>query len=370
MDRLRVGIDANFLYRDKRGMGRLVKNLITWIYKLNSSFNFILVSNSWGDSSLKLKNIFKDFNFGYLHARKKYRNYFDLFWFPWARVDYLPYCPRVVGIYDTAPFLYLESNYKKDQKRLEFAAKNADIIVTTSFFSKEAIKRDLDVSAEKIRVVYPGVDETFFQLNLNSDDKKKLKYISSMKEGFWMYVGSHDKRKNIVNLIRAFKIYKEKTKSAKKLVMAGERPKKTSRFAKILGVKDLYDFVSGIGLEGEVLWLGEISDKEMNELYNRAELFVFPSTCEGFGFPVAEAMASGLPAICSDRSSIPEVGGDAVLYFNPEEPSEIANLALKLDKDFALREGLKKSGMLQVKKFKFQNCAEEYIKIFKEAVRR
>lgn len=121
---------------------------------------------------------------------------------------------------------------------------------------------------------------------------------------------------------------------------------------------------------GDVLFLGWVSDSLLEALYQRAECFVFPSLAEGFGLPVLEAMARGLPVACSNSSSLPEVAGDAALYFDPLDVGAIKSAVETLLTDEALRQELAAKGLLQARKFSWRRAAKETALVYRHALRR
>lgn len=152
-----------------------------------------------------------------------------------------------------------------------------------------------------------------------------------MESKYILYLGSNHKRKNINGLKKAFKILKEKYRIPHELVLAGVK--------------------------------NHISGDEKWQLLKNAEVFVFPSFYEGFGMPVLEAQAVGLPVVASKISSFPEILGDSALLIDPYKPEEIAETIYKIIKNPKLRNSLIKKSQENVKRFSWQKCAEETLKI-------
>ena len=117
-------------------------------------------------------------------------------------------------------------------------------------------------------------------------------------------------------------------------------------------------------------YLGFISDKELAKVYNLASLFVFPSFYEGFGLPPLEAMACGTPVVCSNASSLPEVGGDAVLYCNPHDTDDIKDKIAMVLQDKELQKEMIDKGLQQAKKFSWEKSAQEHKRVFSELMKK
>lgn len=121
-----------------------------------------------------------------------------------------------------------------------------------------------------------------------------------------------------------------------------------------------------LGIDGDVAWLGWVTDADLEGLYAESRLLVFPSLYEGFGLPVAEAMLRGLPVACSDRGSLAEIAGEAALIFDPEQPQAIADAVQRLVSDHALRERLIPAGREQASRFTWEAAAHGYLRSFSQ----
>ncbi|MBI2251740.1 MAG: glycosyltransferase family 4 protein, partial [Armatimonadetes bacterium] len=213
----------------------------------------------------------------------------------------------------------------------------------------------LNVKAEKIQVIYPGIDTQFYPLNFSLEKKTfLLKKYSQEGAPFIFWIGSIEKRKNITGLIKAFKILKEEEKIPHKLILGGAAANN----------KEELKAIKKLGLEYEVIFLENINDLKLLELYNLADLFIFPSFYEGFGLPVLEAFACGTPVALADSSSLPEVAKDAALYFNPEDTYEIARACAKILKDKSIQEKLRNLGFKRVLDFSWRKSIDKLLVFF------
>lgn len=264
------------------------------------------------------------------------------------------FCPAVVTIHDVAYLHYPDEFLKKDLYQLknwtEYSLHNATKIITVSKTTKKDVMRFYHTPENKIEVVYNGFEKEI-------DDQAVLGAGSQMTplipSPYVLYVGTIQPRKNIIALIRAMTVL-NKAHPEFTLVITG---KKGWLFDQIFKeARNLY-------LENKIIFTGYVTDEELVTLYQKAFCFVLPSFYEGFGIPVLEAMSFGCPVISSFSSSLPEVGGEAMLYFDPDNHSELADKIVLLESDKKLRIDLIKKGRQRIKLFSWNKCAKETLKI-------
>jgi glycosyltransferase involved in cell wall biosynthesis len=240
----------------------------------------------------------------------------------------------------------------------KFALKHAEkIIVPSEFTKKELIDLyslgfSLKELENKIKVIYHGYDEKTYRIIKDLRFKNKDSKFKSQE--FILYIGRLEKKKNVLGLIKAFKIFKTynlqpttyKLKSYN-LILIGQPGFGYEEIKKEL--KDQKDIIE----------LGWVEQKDLPYFLNKAFLFIIPSFYEGFGLPVIEAMACGTPVIASQAGSLPEITGGAALLFNPNKPEELAEAMKKVLEDENLRKKLQAKGFEQAKKFSWSKCAKE-----------
>ncbi|MDD2766487.1 MAG: glycosyltransferase family 1 protein [Candidatus Moranbacteria bacterium] len=260
-----------------------------------------------------------------------------------------------VTIHDLAFRRYPETFPKTHLFKLNFllgvALRRADKIIAVS----ESTKKDVveffpHISEDRIRVIHHGFDGEFFGTKLSSEELRLLLTSYSLLPGqYVLYVGALQPRKNLVRLIQAFDEAK-KTAPDMKLVLAGE-PAWLSQ--SILEVREKSPY------KKDILLTGAVSFSDLRSLYQGARFFVFPSLYEGFGLPILEAFASGVPVMTANNSSLLEVGGDAVLFCDALDVSDMTEKLLCLWSDEQLRRTLIQKGKEQLQKFSWDKCARE-----------
>lgn len=286
----------------------------------------------------------------------------DVFFSP---AHYAPrFCPVpfVVTIHDLSYFYFQEEFLKKDLYKLinwtKYAVEKAQKIIAVSKTTKKDIVKFYPKTESKIEVIYNG-----FEKNINASSKLTFKSISEkynvIKETYILYVGTLQPRKNVPVLIKAFKQFKEQN-SEFKLVLVG---KKGWLYDQI------YQEVADSQLTDSVIFTGYVPDDELCILYQNAFCFVLPSLYEGFGVPVLEAMSFGCPVISSFASSLPEVGGEAAMYFDPKSVEGLVDDLSDLKKDSKLKTSLIKRGKERVKLFSWEKTGKETLDIISKAVK-
>ena len=237
---------------------------------------------------------------------------------------------------------------------IEYAIKKADLILTVSEFSKEQIVELMGLDESKIRVVYNGVDKRFI-----IQTPRGIQTISGLiPQEYILFVGTFEARKNIGRLIEAFAIFKKSSaKEVSKLKLAIVGKPSSGIFSD--RNKEINDLMRALDLKNEVILCGYVSDSDLPELYRNACMIAFPSTYEGFGLPIIEGFASGVPVLTSDICSMPEIAGSAALLVDPYKVNDIADKMETLMFDIPLRERLIAAGHERIKEFTWQHSAHQ-----------
>lgn len=263
---------------------------------------------------------------------------------------------RVTIIHDLTPIKFPKWHHFHSQMLqrifLPGILKRADLIITNSQNTRNDVIKYSHQAKNKTVKIYLG-KEAFFKPTESSLILKK--YI--IEKPYFLFTGTIEPRKNLIRLLDAYQLFREKSGSEYQLIFIGGKGWKSDEFYKTLG-KHKY--------KTDIKILGYVDRKNMPALYSGAYAFIYPSLYEGFGLPVLEAMACGTPCLISNVSSLPEVGGDASLYFDPNSSNEISDKMIEIANNKDLRENLSKISLEQAKKFSWEKYAKEFVSLLEE----
>ncbi|ASU33667.1 glycosyltransferase family 4 protein [Mucilaginibacter xinganensis] len=243
------------------------------------------------------------------------------------------------------------------------AAKRSPFVITPTEWSKKQIHHFTKIANDKLLVIYEGPKA----LKNNDDGEHATTVLGSFSispQNYILHVGSMFKRKNIPALIEAFAKVKNTGYPGLKLVLAG--PKPANYFDS--DFKLISDAIESHQLKGSVVLTGYLSDIELSDFYQNALMYVFPSINEGFGIPILEAFKNKLPVLVADNTCLPEVGGDAVLTFNPFDTNDIAEKIKTTLDNLDLRKDLISKGQLRLQFFSWENTAKQLVQVFKKSI--
>lgn len=225
-------------------------------------------------------------------------------------------------------------------------ARKAKRIATVSYYSKEDITRSFKIDYDKIDVVYDGINQIFEPISEEEKIKTREKYTGGQE--YFLFVGALHPRKNVSGLLKAFDAFKSYENSPVKMVIVGGEMHKTG---------DIFDTYDNMRFRDDVVFTGRVSTEELHFIFGAALALTFVPFFEGFGIPIVEAMSAGIPVICSNTTSMPEVGGNAVLYADPVKIEQITEAMLKIAEDPALRAEMVEKGFVQKNKFSWDETA-------------
>ncbi len=250
---------------------------------------------------------------------------------------------------------YGANSYDYFRWSTKFALKYAACVIAVSNFSKNELLSHCKFDKTKIKVIHNGYNSKLYK---KIDDAETVNSILSeygIEQPYFFYIGRLDKKKNIASLVEAYAILCDKYKDINhKLVLVGDAN---------FGYDEIKYMTREFDLVNDVIMPGWIDEEIIPYLYSGASAFVFPSKYEGFGIPLLQAMACGVPVAASKISSIPEVAGEAAVYFNPEYSLSIAEAMYRVVSDKELVEWLIDKGQKRVKNFSWEKCAKETLEI-------
>lgn len=270
--------------------------------------------------------------------------------------------PWIVTIYDLSFMKFPYSFNPLNRIYLNYAVRDSVSRANRIIAISESTKRDLmahfGVSADKVRVIYCGVDSPL-KPDSDSTGVAQLRARYSLPEKFILYLGTIEPRKNIVRLLRAFAHAKRDARLPHRLVLVGARGWKYEKVDRV---------VEEESIENDVIFTGYAPQEELAPWYRAADLFVYPSLYEGFGLPPLDAMAYGTPVVTSNAASLPEVVGDAALTVTPEDERALADAIVRALTDHQLREAMIARGITQASKFSWERAARETTALYAEVL--
>ena len=240
----------------------------------------------------------------------------------------------------------------------ERAIKKAKLIICISEHIKQVVQERYGVADDRLAVVYLGVSESFRPIE-DSICKSRIKDLYGIQKPYFLFSGRWEPRKNIIRIIQAFARFKQQSQSDIQLVFTGERTWMADEADKI---------IRELKLENDIIDLGKSAVEELPFLYSGAVALVYPSLWEGFGFPIVEGMAAGVPVITSDNSSMAEVGAGAARFVNPLSVESIAEAMYELATDTELRTSLRERGLQRARIFNWHNTAVQTLNIYEKMV--
>jgi len=282
----------------------------------------------------------------------------DILWVPHLNLPLLPIRAKkvVATIHDVNHLAGVSpiSRVKRKYAYLLFqnAVNKANLIFTVSEFSKKELTKYTAVNPEKIKVVYCGVDQSFFQ---DTKNDKSLK----LPDNYILYVGNVKPHKNLISLLKAYCLLSNELKSKYQLVIIGKKE------GFITEDKEIDEYIKSNNLEKQITFTGYVEDFDLPKIYQQAALFVFPSLYEGFGLPILEALAANILVISSNAASLREIGGEAVIYFDPMNYSELAQKMLECLENSIDKSFLNAQREIQLEKFTWEKAIENHKQGFK-----
>jgi len=369
-----IGIDAR-TYFFRSGLGRYCRNMLSSLLNEFEDCRFIFwlsnqktVSDFPVNHSENLEIRISQAPFGNLEAEKAVlcgevnASSVDLFFSPYSPNPIGIRSPRVLTVHDLTAFRFPEMHLESTVKYLKDALAESMMTVTSLVADSECTARDIKTFFPKfaadIAVVPLGVEKRFFA----EPDSKNITGIlcryGLKDKNYVLYVGNLETRKNLLRAVQAY--HNSSLFGSIPMVLAG---------APRWGSEELLDYIRLNNLAEKVCLMDYVSDEDLPVLYRGALFFIYVSLYEGFGLPVLEAMACGPPILVSNKSSLPEVVGNAALFVNPLQIEEIRAGMERLFDDSCLRKNLSNAGMLRAKGFTWEKAAKKLGRILIDTAR-
>ncbi|MCX6739975.1 MAG: glycosyltransferase family 1 protein [Candidatus Parcubacteria bacterium] len=378
---MQIAIDIRCLMSPTySGVAQYTHNLLCNLLKIDRHNQYKLFYNSGQDVKKNLPNFDQPnveiYGFNYpnklINSSFLFLNYpkiekllhgCDLFFIPNLNFCALESATRkIITIHDLSYELY--PHFFSDKQRLwhqlirpKKLISQCYKIIADSENTKKDLQRIYQLPAEKINVIYPGLNHDFYKLiEPNHPKFKIIKEKYNLPEKFILYLGTIEPRKNIIGIIEAFNSYQAKNnRTDLNLVIAGAQGWKNN---------NVYKAAQNSPYNSQIIFTGYIAESDKPYLYSLAELFVFPSFYEGFGFPVLEAQACGVPVIAALNSSFPEILADSAALINPDSISQLAVEIETILNDSIYKQSIINKGIANCQRFSWQKCAQETLNLF------
>jgi glycosyltransferase involved in cell wall biosynthesis len=363
---MRIGFDAKRIFHNHTGLGNYGRNLVTGLETWYPEHDYLLFTPPNADVPFhpaRARVIYPD-----LALSGVWRSYSIIRQLVLEKVDIyhglsneMPFSLAggnikvAVSIHDIIfrkyPKAYAFPDRLVYERKTRFALRHADIIITSSQATANDLLETYHVDKHKLRVLYPAIESLFYKqeaVNLNLP-------ATGIPDEFLLFVGTGNDRKNLKVLVDAYLTLPEKERIP--VMVVGGKSKYRTYMEAYIEQKKLTAFF---------IFAGACSNESLKVLYKRATALIYPSLYEGYGMPVAEALVCGCPVIASHASSIPEAGGDAALYFHPEDPEELVQQIQKLRSNPELRESMIEKGHHHQHVFDPKRLTDTLMGIYKE----
>jgi glycosyltransferase involved in cell wall biosynthesis len=352
------------------GVGEYIENLIQGLQEYASGWEILILINKESLQNKTIRNISFPkvilrapvFSF---HEQVELpmvllKNKIALLHAPHFITSVVKVTPLVVTLHDLIPLIYPKALNKKFYRHyyilMNFlTSRLAERIITVSYRTKLDLCQLLRVPPEKIRVIYPSINQEYFS-SPKSSLWEKLSREHHLPENYILYVGVVKPHKNLLSLLQAYELLLQEGFRAK-LVVVG---KIDQRFPEIRALHTRY--------AKQVNFIGELSREKLTVIYKHAQLLILPSFYEGFGLPVVEAMSCGVPVGCSKEGALPEITQGAALLFDPANVKEIKETMKKLVLSKELRVKLIKKGLERSQRFKKERFIKETLSVYTEVL--
>lgn len=358
----RTGIEEYSYQVIKNLRGKLIEDKIFLYIRKNQEIDFELPENwkiktinfwrFWTQIGLSLEMLFHKVDVLFIPAHTV----------PWIHpkntivtihgLEY-EFCPKAYSFWEK---IYMRCSIKN-------SCKWAKKIIAVSENTKKDLINLYGVAEDKISVIYEGYEDKKQETRDKEQENFKFQITNAKSnpnekilKPYLLFIGRLEERKNIIGIIEAFEILKEKYKISHKLVLAGKPG---------YGFDKIQSKIQDTRYNNQIILPGFVSEEQKWDLLKNSEAFLFPTLYEGFGIPILEAQSVGTPIVTTIVSSIPEVAGEGALLVDPKKPEEIAQAVQKILVSEELKKDLIQKGLENVKRFSWEKCAEEIVEVLK-----
>jgi len=373
-----IGIDARFFGPRGKGLGRYTQKLIESLEELDGQNDYVIFLrranfDEFQPKNPRFKKVLADFRWYGLTEQILFpaairRQKIDLMHFPHFNVPVFYFGRYLVTVHDlilryfgtrrSSTLGAVKYYFKNLGYKVVFwlAVKRAEKIITVSDYVKKDLIKNFHFQPEKIVVTPEGAPPRSLPF---PGLRYKLREFGLTKP-YLIYVGNAYPHKNLERLIKAFEILTGDLKKDFQLALVGEE----DYFYERLQAEAKDSILSEPEIFERIVFTDFVADEDLWLLYQNASLYVFPSLCEGFGLPPLEAMSQGVPVVCSGATCLPEILGEAAIYFDPLSPRDMAEKINQVLDDEKLRRDLIAKGFEQIKKYSWKEMGEETLKVY------
>lgn len=375
---MKIGIEVQRLFRKKKfGIETSSLELIKAMRKVHPGHEYVLFAKDDMDPScvtpsenLKVKlvsgKLFADFEQFFLPIAAK-REQVDILHCTGNTAPLFSPVPIVQTLHDvifmdpipTGDSLYQRLGNHYRRKIVPLVTPRSGAVITVSQYEKERIVKRLGIDPERIHVVYNGIDHDRFHNRYSPREQHAVRVKYNLPGKFMLFLGNEATRKNPGRVIDAYVRYATQADTPLPIVTPGLSDEFIeSKLAELNASEKGYLFVAP----------GYILEDDLPVVYNLSTVFLIPSLSEGFGMPLAEAMACGAPVVTSSTSCLPEIAGNAAVLVNPLSPDDISNAMLQLTNDEELRKQMIDAGLRNSRRFNWTSAAEKILDLYEAVV--
>lgn len=375
---MKIGIEAQRIFREKKhGMDMVALQLIKQLQIIDTKNEyFIFVNNLENTSALE-----KTPNFNIIPVKSSPYPLWEQYYLPKAVKEtgvQLLHCtsntapislkvPLILTLHD---IIYLEKwNFTQGTSyqiagnlyrrwNVPTAVKLSKHILTVSDFEKDRINNYFGFKNDLVSTAYNGVGKHFKTIT-NQEELLRTKKLYNLPDDYMFFLGNTDPKKNVIGVLKALSILKQKGKLKSKLLMLDINREY---------LNSLMNQINDLSLMDDIVFSGYVPNNDLPAIYSQANLFLYPSLRESFGIPLLEAMACGTPIITSNTSSMPEVAGNAAVYINPFEADELANAIMELTDNNEKKQELILNGKKRVEQFTWEANAIQTLEIYNKYI--